>query len=396
VDHTARVRDADGVIGSPLSIGQVSEVVPVAPRADVRAPLVMERLLMRDPQLFEATAEIADLARTLPAAWQRLVSAELSNNEAQLIYERFVGITLRDLSVALRTTGRVLPLDVLRAVIERTCDGLSALPTGPRAALLSDRSIGLAIDGQWRFALGALNHWLVNLLPPELAADPEFDAMSPDTIFFMSPEGISGRPETPASLVSRAALFAWQVTTGGFHPFRGGRYEMMPSITRYTRDEVRVPVSVHPDATAGLAEVLLRGVSFSRNRFADLGAFRAALDATWPVPAASPARTLEVIASLTWSTMQKELQLLKREPMLPIRWDGVWSASRTPEEGIAVLEDQLLERLEPIERFKRRGAIEDPGENPPAPQVPQPFPPAPPRAPPRAGLLERFLALFRR
>src|SRR3990167_1204092 len=116
----------------------------------------------------------------------------------------------------------------------------------------------------------------------------------------MSPEGISGRPELPASHASRVALISWQLATGGFHPYRGGRQGMMPSITRYTRDEVRVPLSVHPELTPGLIEALVRGVSFSRNRFADLASLRAALEAAWPVPAASSARTFEVIASLTW------------------------------------------------------------------------------------------------
>ena len=395
------VRDAASVIGSPLSVGRVSEVVPVAPRADVRAPLVMERLLIpmvRDAQLLERTAEIAALSRQLPASWQRLVSAELSNMEAQLIYERFVGVTLRDLSVALRTSGRVLPLDVLRAVIEHICAGFSALPTGTQGVLLSDRSVGLSIDGQWRFALGALNHWLVNLITPELAADPEYDATSPDTVFLMSPEGISGRPETEASLVTRSALLGWQIATGGFHPYRGGRRGMMPSLTRYTRSEVRVPLSVHPELPGELVDVLTRGILFSGNRFPDLTAFRAALDGAWPGPAASPAHTLEVVASITWAAMQKELLLLKREPLLPIRWDGVWTASLTPEQGIAVFEDQLLERLEPIEHLPRRGRVEeqaDPLPGPPVIEVNLSNPP-PIVTPSRGGLIQRFLALFRR
>ena len=367
----------------------------MAPRADVRAPLVMERLLERDPMLLARTAGIVELARRLPAPWQRLVSAELSNMEAQLIYERFVGVTLRDLSTALRATGRVLPVEVLRAVIEQICDGLGALPPVTEATMLSDRSVGLSIDGQWRFAPGALNHWLVHGYPGTLI-EADVDPVTPDSVFFLSPEGISGRPETPASLPSRAALFAWQLATGGFHPYRGDRNSIMASITRFSRDEVRVPLSVHPDLTPAIIEVLTRGVSFSRNRFVDLASFRVTLDAAWPVPPASSARTLEVIASLTWSTVQKELRLLKREPMLPIRWDGVWSASRTPEEGIAVLEDQLLERLEPVDRYPRRGPIEDPTHDvspqPSAPPVPILIPPAVPRA----GLLQRFLALFRR
>ena len=348
------------MIGSPLNIGRVSETVPVAPRADVQAPLVMERVLpgLADDHLVEEANTIITLARTLPPTWQRLVSAEFSRNEAHVIYERFVGVTLRDLFGALRTSGRVLPLDVLRAVIENVCDGLAALPTGPENIPLSDLSVGLNIDGRWRFAQGALNHWLVNVRNLPLAEDQE-GIMPLELIFHMSPESIQGRAQTAASLVTRATLFAWQVVAGGHHPYRGQRHDTLPSLTRYTRDEPRVPLSVHPELPLAVAEVLRRGLSFSRNRFSDLAAFRAALDLTWPVPAASAARTFDVIASLTWTKVQKELQLLKREPLLPIRWQGVWSGAQTPEQGIAVLEDQLLERLEPIDRLPWCGAVEE-------------------------------------
>lgn len=377
------------MIGSPISIGQVSEVVPVAPRPGVWAPLVMERLLVRDDGLHQLVHGVTQLARRLPANWQRLVDVELSQVEAQLTYERFVGVTLRDLSVGLRASGRVLPIDVLRSIIEHLCEGLSAIPVDA-TVVLCDRSCGLSIDGQWRFAQGALNHWLAYVVPPDLAADPEFDGTSPDTMFFLSPEAFGARREVPASLVTRAALLSWQLATGGFHPYRGARHELTASFTRFVHDDVRVPLSVHPEVPPALAEVFRRGVSFATDRFVDLAAFRAALTPLWPRPAASPARTLEVVASLTWPTLQKELTLLKHEPLLPIRWDGVWSAARTPEQSIAVLEDQLLERIEPVDRLAARGHFKEVGRSAAVPVMD----PAP--RPLRPGLLERFLALFRR
>lgn len=370
----------------------------MAPQPTVHAPLVMERILpgLADTHLLDQTTQIIDSARALPAPWQRLVSADFANMEGHLIYERFVGVTVRDLSVAMRTTGRVLPLDALRSIIESICDGLAPLPTGPHTLHLSEQSIGLGIDSRWRFAHGALNHWFINVLTAHMATELEY-ALSADTVFMMSPEAIQGRPETPASLVSRAALFAWQLCTGGLHPYRGGHHEMMPSLTRYTRDEVRVPLTAHPELPTAVADVLARGISFSKNRFADLPSFRAALDAAWTQPTATPARTLDVIASLTWPTLQKQLQALKREPMLPIRWDGVWSGARTPEQGIAVLEDQLLERLEPLDRFPKRDPAAEPIERPPMePHVPEVFVPyAPPLPTPRPGFFRRLLALFR-
>lgn len=380
------------MIGSPLNIGRVSETVPVAPRADVQAPLVMERVLpgMADDHLFEEANTLIDVVRALPSSWQRLVSAEFSRTEAHVIYERFVGVTLRDLSGALRKSGRVLPLDVLRSVIEHLCDGLSALPVGPQEIPLSDLSVGLGIDGRWRFALGALNHWLVNVMNAQLAENN--DGQVPlDLVFHLSPESLQGRSQTAASLVTRACLYAWQIATGGHHPYRGLRHDTMPSLTRYTRDEVRVPLSVHPDLPMAVAEVLQKGLRFSGDRFPDLAAFRAALELAWPTPPASPERTLDVIASLTWAKVQKELQLLKREPLLPIRWQGVWAGALTPEQAIAVLEDQLLERLEPIDRLPVCGPVENLADPPLVARVEAVAPALPPQ---RTGFFQRFLALF--
>ena len=100
-----------------------------------------------------------------------------------------------------------------------------------------------------------------------------------------------------------------------------------------------------------------------------------------------------MLVSFTWKALQKELELLKREPMLPIRWDGVWSGARTPEQGIAVLEDQLMERLEPLERFPERLPFVDRDE-PHVGDVPLPRPP-PPTPPMPRTLIQRILALFR-
>ncbi len=401
------------MIGAPLHTGLVSEVIPVAPRADVRAPLVMERLLptQRDPEMLDEATALGVLARRLGPGWQRLVSAEFGTWDAQYIYERFVGVTFRELSLALRNSGRVLPMDVLRTISTQVLEGFASLHsiTRPnRPLLLTDRSVGLSIDGRWCFALGALNHWLTDVVPPQLANDPEYDGqVSPDSIFFLSPEAIAARPETASSVVTRAGLFLWQLTCGGFHPYRGGRFETLASLTRYTQTHVRVPAEVHPQMTPAMASVLLRGVRFGGDRYPTLDAFREALDKVWPEPAASPQRTFDVVTSLTWTAMQKQLHALRREPLLPIRWDGVWPASRTPEEGLAVLEDQLLERLIELTELPLRAELPEPALEHEEPRVePVAAPPVvtPPRvsaprlnlAPRRPGLLARLLSFFGR
>ncbi|MFO0598432.1 MAG: hypothetical protein U0228_24210 [Myxococcaceae bacterium] len=43
-----------------------------------------------------------------------------------------------------------------------------------------------------------------------------------------------------------------QLATGGYHPYRGNRFEIFPSITRYSKSEVRVPLDVHPQVSAAL------------------------------------------------------------------------------------------------------------------------------------------------
>ncbi|MFO0600889.1 MAG: hypothetical protein U0228_36600 [Myxococcaceae bacterium] len=408
------------MIGQALHTGSVSEVVPVVPRPDVRAPLAMERLLehARSQEMRTEAALLGALSASLGPRWQRLVSSDFEGYDTQFIYERFVGITWRDVCGALRATGKVLPIDVLRALFEVMFDGFAPLAESPlrrvRHLHLTDRSIGLGIDRQWRFAIGGLNHWLTDLYPPELEGDPEFyRPLAPDVMFLLSPEAFQGRPETPASLATRASLLGWQLATGGYHPYRGNRFEIFPSITRYSKSEVRVPLDVHPQVSAAFARVMLKGITFSGHRHGSLAELRAALDSTWPAPAASEERVFDLLTTLCWKYVQQQLHALRREPMLPIRWDGVWDASRTPEEGLAVLEDQFLERHVSLADLPTRGAIAmEPEPEVPLPGIapPSPPPPRPPTArtprvnlagsteerPARPGLLSRLLAFFGR
>lgn len=346
------------MIGAPLHTGTVSEVVPVAPRPDVRGPLVMERLLQfcRDQDTRDDAASLGLLASALGPSWQRLVSSHFDDYDAQYIFERFVGLTLRDVCSALRTSGRVLPLDVARAIAESILDGFSALdgqPSTPQRPLqLTDRSLGLGINREWRFALGGLNHWLGDY--QRRVTDVEnSEPLSPDVTFFLSPEAFQARDETPASLATRVSLFIWQMVAT-YHPYRGNRFQVFESMTRFSLDQLRVRLEVHPDVTPALSDVLRKGVRFSGDRFANLAELRAALSTAWPKPAASKEVVFQTLVSIGWNALQAQLHLLRREPMLPIRWDGVWDASRTPEEGLAVLEDQLLELLLPIDSFPKR------------------------------------------
>lgn len=345
-----------------------------------------------------------ELAASLGPSWQRLVSADFGTFDGQYIYERFVGLTLRDVSLGLRATNRVLPMDVLRRVAEITLDGLEALEgrnvDPSRPIHLSDRSIGLGIDRRWRFAIGALNHWLADVrVPNEENSEP----LSPDVMFFLSPEAFQAREETPASLATRGALFLHQLVTGGFHPYRGNPFEIFPSVTRYTRSEIRVPVSVHPEMTPRLEHALVKGVTFAGERFGSIAELRAELAKHWPRPAASDERTASTLINVCWGPLQRQLHALRREPLLPIFWENVWSASRTPEEGLAVLEDQFLESLAPTSELPQRLEFEQHAHEvvePPLPQHPGVAPPAPRVtinvAPRRPGLLARLLSIFGR
>jgi len=393
------------VIGQPLHTGTISEVCPVAPRPEVKAPLVMERLLQfaRTPEMLTEAQLRGELAASLGPSWQRLVSADFGTFDGQYIYERFVGVTLRDVSLALRNTNRVLPMDVLRRVSEITLDGLEALEgrsVDPNRPIhLSDRSVGLGIDRRWRFAIGALNHWLADVrVPFEENSEP----LSPDVMFFLSPEAFQAREETSASLATRGALFLHQLTTGGFHPYRGNRFEIFPSVTRYTRSELRVPVTVHPEMTPLLERALVKGVNFSGERFGSIAELKAELGKHWPHPAATDERTFSTLISVCWASLQRQLHALRREPLLPIFWENVWTASRTPEEGLAVLEDQFLETLVPTNELPARFAFEEQPDEVVEPVAPAQVPPAAaPRvtinvAPRRQGLLARLLSIFGR
>ena len=393
------------MIGQPLHTGTVSEVCPVAPRPEVKAPLVMERLLQfaRTPEMLTEAQLRGELAASLGPSWQRLVSADFGTFDGQYIYERFVGLTLRDVSLSLRNTNRVLPMDVLRRVSEITLDGLEALEgrnVDPNRPIhLSDRSVGLGLDRRWRFAIGALNHWLADVrVPLEENSEP----LSPDVMFFLSPEAFQAREETSASVATRGGLFVHQLTTGGFHPYRGNQFQIFPSVTRYTRSEIRVPVTVHPEMTPLLERALVKGVNFAGERFGSIAELKAELSRHWPKPAASDERTFSTLISVCWGSLQRQLHALRREPLLPIFWENVWSASRTPEEGLAVLEDQFLEALVPTHELPARFAFEEQPDEVAEPVAPAQVPPTDaPRvtinvAPRRVGLLARLLSIFGR
>lgn len=380
------IGDAVQVIGKRLALGPVSEVVPVAPRPGVRAPLILERLRPEivTPELLSHAEQLAARVGRLPVPWQRLVDAQFTGMESHFIYERFVGVTMRDVSLGLRKARRVLPLDVLRTLIERTCDAFEDIsqvqplpsPTPWQWLGVTDRSLGLALDGRWSFAVGALNHWLFELGPSDEWGSVEETYSPHDILSFLSPEAMAAREETPASFVTRAALLAWQLATGGFHPFRGRPHEMASDFLRFAQGQVRVPLSVHPQLTPATIEVLERGIAWAQHRYEHVQAFREAIAASWPVPAASNERTLQVVASVAWGALERELRTLEREPLLPIQWDGVWTATQSPEAGIAVLQDQLLERLEPVENLPARaqlpvtaGHLPEPPAAPPLPAI---------------------------
>lgn len=396
------------MIGAPLAIGAVNEVLPLAPRPGVPAPLLLDRVrpAAQYPGLTDQVRRLRDLAAALPAPWQRLVDSELGPLEQHLVYERFVGVTVASLSYALRSSGRELPLDVLRSVLEALLDGLAALDALPAAlgpVELTDASVGLGVDGRWCFAAQQLNGLLSGLRSANAAADPEFQWVH-EAAYFSSPEQLTGRAETPASTASRAALLAWQLASGGWHPFRGRSLGTETLLVARAielgnaqhRQQLGVP-TVPLSLPHGPAEVLRRALHPTAGRFADLAAFRAALAETWPCPAAPPERVRAVVFGVAWPGLQRQLAGLKHEPLLPVRWDGVWRAARTPEEGIAVLEDQLLEGLAPADALPRA-----PGAPSPAPAaaaaVVAPAAEAPPTEPSRlpGGLIVRLLSRLRR
>jgi hypothetical protein len=389
------------VIGAPLTIGAVNEVLPLAPRPGVPAPLLLDRVRPRAqyPGLTDQVRRVREVAAALPAPWQRLVDSELGPVEQHLVYERFVGVTVANLSYALRSSGRALPLDVLRSVLEALLDGLAALdalPAALRPVELTDASVGLGVDGRWHFAAQQLNGLLSGLR--SAVADPEFQWVH-EAAYFSSPEQLTGRAETPASTASRAALLAWQLASGGWHPFRGRSLGTETLLVARAielgnaqhRQQLGVP-TVPLSLPHGPAEVLRRALHPTAGRFADLAAFRAALAETWPCPSAPPERVRAVVFGVAWPGLQRQLAGLKHEPLLPVRWAGVWSAARTPEEGVAVLEDQLLEGLAPVDALPRAPA------SPAGAPVVAPAEAAPPTEPsqPPGGLLVRLLTRFRR
>lgn len=409
------------MLGAPIASGDLTEVLPLAPRPHVAAPLLLERVRPAErsaearPLVRALLTEVHHLMGTLPRPWQRLVDAELGELELYLVFERFVGVTWRDVSQALRRAGRVLPHGVLRSCLDALLSALAALPAGARVNL-TDASVGLGVDGRWALSPGALNHWLSEYRDPEHERDPERVLVLRPDLYYLSPEAIRGEREHAASTANRGALLAWQLVAGGLHPYRPtwpSRRNETPvdTLRRMLSATPLAPLSVHPTLPRGVFEVLWRGLHADAGRFESVAALRAALDAAWDVPAAPGDVVQGVLFGLAEEALRKQLEALKQFPLLPLKWDGVWSGARSPEESVAVLEDQLLERLAAPTTLPAAllvaGVNEPPPPAPPAPAAPRPPPTAtpPPRGPgppaeapsrPPVGLLRRLLGRTRR
>lgn len=358
---------------------------------------MLERLhrTLRTPLTLERFHERGDVMASLPPPWQRLVDSELEQQDVSFVLERFVGVTVRDIARGLRGAQRILPEAVLRACVEAIVQGLGALEAtvGQRRPLpLSGASVGLGIDGRWMMASSALNHWCFEELPPEAELSSETVRTPTAATFFLSAEALLGRPETPASLVGIAATFSWGLAAGGFHPFRptwpGARADTLSTLNRMLRGEPCVPLDVHPGLPRAVCEVLRRGLQPGAGRFANLAAFRSALDGAWTTPAAAPDTIQGVLFGVAEDELRRQLASLKAAPLLPLRWRGVWTGASSPGESVAVLEDQLVERLVPPASLPAAVLLPGINEAPPRPPAVQESPRPPPETeltPPPTG-----------
>lgn len=331
--------------GREILKGTVSAGIALEPRAAVTTPLVAERAKpglggerLRD--FLSGVHWASAVSALLPRPWQQQAPRLQSDRPGEIVWERFVGVTLREILFALHVSGSVLPLDIVRTVSESVFQAFSPLSALGQHPRVTDRSIGLSVCGQWRFAPSALNLWLMGAYP-RVGEQP--------VNFVGNPEHERAQVVSEASIASLALRVVCQLISGrsvaGGGEYSLGRETAHLTPHRSISEELRAALQAHPSLTARLSECLMEGLFGVR--FSGLKTLTAALATAWPEPAAAPARAFSVLTGACWHDLRRELERLKANPLLPLTWAGVWTNVSSPELGLQVLEDQLLDQLAP-------------------------------------------------
>lgn len=310
----------------------VSEVWERPARDDLDFPLILERSRPRDAVgLARAQAVVRSLA-ALPLPFRRIVEVRPLQDRIEIVQERFLGVTGRDLYLSLRNSQRLLPIDVWLGLAQLLCNAWSMLPfDGPASRLLpSPERFGVDIKRQ--LLIFPSTH---QSLSAELTTEGGYVRQLHHAV---APELRVGAPnDARARVFGLAASLALFLT--GDNPIRRRlRREARSSETQWDP-------TVHPGCSAELAQVLsdaLQADPMSRPETP-----QALLEQFIAAARCAPA-SLERVAMVMLGAAPDQwkfaLTYLSRNPeFLPVPWrDG----------GLSVLEDQLLEAMIPSDQLE--------------------------------------------
>lgn len=306
-----------------LLSAQFSETATVKARADLPFPLAEERV--RTVLIPRFRAQLTTWTRSYllrGPPWQEIVAHDLEADFPELLLERFVGLTFADVVRNLSAEQWKLPAPAWQTSAQQLFD--AALRAGEHwlREPPCPAGIGWTLSGELVLAPVALNSiWATS------------QDVNDHTVCF-TPEHLEGAPLTERSTVFQlGVLLAW--LSCGEHPFGrvGTHLELV--------EEPIWRSCVAPRLVPVLEQALQRAPA---NRFATVEAFRRAVCAE-RTPTFTRRETFSVLEAATHRLVDRLIaELWAHDDELPPSWDGLWPAALHPLEGLAVVEDGLLER----------------------------------------------------
>lgn len=314
------------------------------PRPGLDRPLAKEA---RDPSAFapgfdmELWVEERLVRFGLPRPWQRVISHDEQAQE--VVFERFIGITLADVLDCTRRHGHLLPLDAwvpLALEVVEAFDGLA--PEGLRWGLESS-GVGWSLSGELVLSLTSLN----SVLRSELTDAVRLSR--PHQFALLSPEQVRGLPPTRASVASTALSAVLQLLCG-VGPFH--RASNLDEVRAIFSGALTLPSELHPGANPALDEVARRAAAAHPQRWAAPAEVCSALRSE--LRGVERAAAVRALFALCETPLRQRLALARRDrAWLPEAWEGVFPRCADPAAALAVMEDRLSEALPSLADFPR-------------------------------------------
>jgi hypothetical protein len=312
-------------------------------------PLVLERttaLLSRDPDLLGLIELETRALADLPPPFRRIFEVRRTPDSVEVVQERFLGVSGRQLVLALTRQTRLLPLDVWLALAKSLCTGWSGIPRHSPAWRMVPTIDSFGIDLRHRLLIFPEPHHSLGL---ELARAPAHGVLVTPRWENFSPEHASRADiiDERARVFCLATVLVELLT--GERPFR--RATALATLQATLTGEPHWRPQHHPDCTETLARALGSALARSpQGRPASLSELSDDLTAAAGVTPAPADRVANVVLGAEFELLRRTLAALRAEPdVLPPSW-------RTG--GLEVLEDELLEGLVPIDELPQSRAPE--------------------------------------